>query len=432
MSDLEMKDKLAIFGGAKSIGGEFIKYNSMGEEEVIAACDVVRSGTLSSFLGAWHDDFYGGPKVRQFERDCEAYFNVKHAITFNSWTSGLIAAIGAIGISPGDEVIVPTWTMCASATAIIHWNGIPIFADIEPETFNIDPESVRKNISNKTKAILAVDIFGHSADIETLAEIAAEHGLMLISDSAQAPAAKVHGKHAGTLADLGGFSLNYHKHINTGEGGILVTNDDRLAERSRLIRNHAEAVVGPKGEKDLANMIGYNFRLGEIEAAIGIEQLRKLDNLVSKRQAQAAFLSDNLKNLKGLKTPKIRDGYTHAFYIYGLTLDINALGVSRQKIADALAAEGLSLITEYQNIHLLPMFQQKIAYGNDGFPWTLRESRKNINYQKGICPVAEELNDHKFLGLVLCLYDFQSTDLEAIVNAFQKVWANLEVLRKTS
>lgn len=429
MNEQEKTSQLALFGGQKSITKTFQKYNSMGEEEVEAACEVVRSGNLSNFLGAWHDDFYGGPKVKQFERTCEAYFGVKHAVTFNSWTSGLIAAVGAIGLAPGDEVIVPTWTMCASATAIIHWNGIPVFADIEPHTFNIDPKSVEKNITDKTKAILAVDIFGHSADIEALAKIADEHNLKIISDSAQAPAARVQGKFAGTLADLGGFSLNYHKHINTGEGGILVTNDDRLAERSRLIRNHAEAVVGPKGEEELENMVGYNFRLGEIEAAIGIEQLKKLDRLVVSRQSQATFLTNHLKTLEGLTTPIIRDGHSHAFYIYGLTVDTELIGVSRAKIASALAAEGLSLITEYQNIHLLPMFQRKIAYGGSGFPWTLNEARKNISYEKGICPVAEQLNECSFLGLVLCLYDLQQDDLNGIVSAFKKVWANLPLLR---
>jgi len=268
--------KLALHGGPKTITEPFKRYRPVGSEEAIAAKKVVESGVLSQYLGAWSEDFYGGPKVKEFERVSADYFGVKHAITVNSWTSGLVAAVGAIGIEPGDEVIVSPWTMCASATSILHWNAIPIFADIEPETFCLDPESVEKNITPYTKAIMAIDIGGHSADMDALKKIADQHKLKIISDTAQAPGALYKGKLAGTLADVGGYSLNYHKHIHTGEGGILVTNDDEIADRLRLIRNHAEAVVGDKGVTNLSNMIGHNFRLGEIECAIGIEQLKKL------------------------------------------------------------------------------------------------------------------------------------------------------------
>ena len=154
---------------------------------------------LSQFLGCWDPDFYGGPKVQEFERACEKYFGVKHVVTVNSWTSGLIAAVGAIGIEPGDEVVVPPWTMSASATAILHWNAIPVFADIETETFNLDPKSVEANITPYTKAIMAVDIFGHSCDIDALMEIAERHSLKVITDSAQAPGVFNKGRMTGTL-----------------------------------------------------------------------------------------------------------------------------------------------------------------------------------------------------------------------------------------
>ncbi len=306
-------EELALLGGPKTIRTEFKRYNSIGAEELVAAKQVIESGVLSQFLGAWHDDFYGGEKVREFERACEEFFGVKHAVTVNSATSGLIAAVGAIGIEPGDEVIVSPWTMCASATAILHWNAIPVFADIERETFNIDPKSVEANITPYTKAIMAVDIFGHSADMDALLAIADKHNLKIISDTAQAPGVMINGKFAGTLADVGSYSLNYHKHIHTGEGGILVTDDDDIAERLRLIRNHAEAVVENKGETDLTNMVGYNFRLGEIECAIGIEQLKKLNELVTTRQHVALRLSEGLSGLSGLRTPIIKSNCTHAY-----------------------------------------------------------------------------------------------------------------------
>lgn len=421
--------KLALLGGPKTIELPFVRYNPIGAEEVQAAKAVVESGVLSQFIGAWHEDFNGGPKVREFERACEAYFGVRHAITVNSWSSGLTAAIGAIGIEPGDEVIVSPWTMCASATAILHWNAIPVFADIEPDTFCLDPAAVEASITPYTKAIMAVDIFGHSANMHALMDIAARHGLKVISDTAQAPGAMYHGRHAGTLAHVGGYSLNYHKHIHTGEGGILVTDDDLLAERMRMIRNHAEAVVAGRGWDDLTNMIGYNFRLGEIESAMGIEQLKKLAGFVGDRQRAAQRLDSGLAGLKGLRTPPVTEGCTHAYYVYAMTLDPVALGVPRTRILEALAAEGVQgLSGAYQNLHLLPMYQKKMAYGSKGFPWTSDICRRDVSYSKGICPVAEGLNDSTYLGFAMCLHQLTDPEVDMLVAAFRKVWANLPAL----
>jgi dTDP-4-amino-4,6-dideoxygalactose transaminase len=421
---------LAILGGPQVISRPLAPFVSVGEEEAEAAAAVIRGGVLSAYIGARGDGFMGGPQVRALEAKAERYFGVRHAIAVNSWTSGLIAAVGALGIEPGDEVITTPWTMAATSTAILHFNGIPIFADIDPDTFNIDPTKVETLITPRTRAIIAVDIFGQSADMRALRVIAERHGLKLISDTAQAPGALYHGKLAGTLADIGGYSFNYHKHIHCGEGGILVTDDDRLAQRMRLLRNHAEAVIDAETPAELCNMLGFNFRMGEIEAAIAAIQLDKLGARIQSRQRVADRLRAGLLDLDGIHLPTVADGGTHVYYVFGLTLDTKTIGVDRATLVDALRAEGVTgLGLGYQNLHLLPLFRHRIAYGTSGFPWTSPHASSEVTYGEGLCPVAERLHRETFVGFNLCHAEFGDDDIDLVITAFRKVWASRHLLR---
>ncbi len=423
-------EPLALFGGPTSFNRELSPYNPYGEEEVAAASAVIRSGCLSSFIGAWAEGFYGGPQVRAFEAEWAEYFGVKHAVSVNSLTSGLICAVGALNIEPGDEIIVSPWTMSASATSILIWNAIPVFADIDPITFNLNPQAVRQKITTRTRAIMVPSIFGYGADFIELKKIAVEFNLKIIEDAAQSPGVNYEGKWVGTWGDIGGFSLNYHKHIHTGEGGICVTNDDVLAERMRLIRNHAESVVERKGETQINNMLGFNFRLGEIEAALGRCQLKKLSSKVQDRFVMGQHLQRLLADLPGLATTPVTGNNGHAYYVFGMVLDTALLKVSRAKIFEALKAEGVpSLATAYVNVHRLPMYTQKIAYGTQHFPWVIGDVTSTVEYGSGTCPVAEQLQDERYLGFAICQYDFTVEDMSAIAAAFHKVWAQLELLR---
>ena len=423
-------DTLALLGGRPVISGPMPHPPLLDERDVEAASDVIRGGVLSGYIGAPGEAFMGGARVRSFEAEWAQRFGVRHAIAVNSWTSGLVCAVGAIGLEPGDEVITTPWTMAATATAVLHWAGIPVFADIDRATFNIDPACVERLITPRTRAVIAVDIFGQSADMKSLREVCDRHGLWLLGDTAQAPGAFHHGSHAGTLADIGGYRLNYHKHIHCGEGGVIVTNDDRLARRAALIRNHAEAVIDSERPEDLANLLGFNFRLGEIEAAIASVQLQHLDGRVAQRQRAAAQLDAALGSLPGLTPPAVLPGNTHGYYIYGLQLDPVRLGVERAAIVEALRAEGVpGLVGSYQNLHLLPMFRQRIAYGTGGFPWRSAAGESAVRYGPGLCPVAEELHSQTFLGLALGQFSHAPADIERIVTAFRKVWAHLPALR---
>ena len=423
---------LAINGGAPLRTSPFPRYNNIGEEEKSAVMEVLDTGVLSQFLGTWHPDFYGGERVQKLEREWATYFGVKHAVTVNSATSGLYAAVGAAGVGPGDEVIVSPYTMTASASGALIYGAIPVFADIDPEIFCLSPASIRERITPYTKAIVVVDIFGHPADMDEIMDIAREHRLTVIEDNAQGPGALYRGRYLGCLADMGVFSLNYHKTIHTGEGGVVVTDDDDLAERLQLIRNHAEVVVRGKGVENLVNLVGFNYRMTEIEAAIGSEQLKKLKRLVQARQDNAAYLSAKLRGLPGLTLPVTRPDVTHGYYVYALRYDAKATGVSRERFIEALKAEGLALNTGYVlPLYLEPIYQQRIAIGKDGFPFSYSGYKGQVSYERGICPVTERMFFEEVLLGDLCHSGLTEADLDDIAGIFAKVCGHLSELKDT-
>ena len=333
--------KLALFGGEATRQTPFLESKTIGEAEKAAALRVLDSGTLSDFIGADGEKFHGGKEVLALEAVAAEYAGAKHAVSMNSATSALIAAVGACGISPGDEVIVPPYTMSASLAATLLWGAVPVFADLDPKTFTLCPDAVRGKITAHTKAIMAVDLFGLPADFTELREIADTHGLKIVEEAAQAPGAIFNGDKAGTLGDIGIYSLNYHKHIHVGEGGIAFTDDDDLAEKLRLIRNHAESVLASRPGADLTNMIGQNYRLTELQAAIATEQFHKLPELLRVRQDYCDRLSARLAHCPSFDAPHVPQNAEHAYYVYPILYRRHPGGPHRDAVTKALEAEGI-------------------------------------------------------------------------------------------
>ena len=377
--------ELALLGGPQVRRVPWPPRQTIREADKRAVMAVMDSGVLSGFYGSPGAQFLGGPKVREFEERWIDRFGYRHAISVNSGTSGLTAAVGAVGVGPGDEVICSPYTMSASATCVLFYGGVPVFADIDPETMCLDPRSIARRITPRTKAILVVHLFGRAAPMSEIVALARRHGLKVIEDAAQAPGAVHGGRPVGALGDIGVFSLNYHKHIHTGEGGVIVTDNDELADRCRMIRNHGENVIEASGLADISNLIGANYRLTEMQAAIGIEQLSRLDEILALRRDLARRVSGRLAGAPGLKTFSDAGSLGHAYYVYDLKFDATAMGLAREDFATAVNAElpvpvtsdDLPLQCGYvKPLYLNPVYQRRIAIGREGFPFTDRKSTR--------------------------------------------------------
>ena len=398
-------------------------YNPIGNEEAESAANVVRSGMLSDYVGRHCDKFGGGRHVLELEKRWADYHHVKHAISFNSATSALIAGIGALGILPGDEILVIGYSMCISATAPLFYDAVPVFVDIEEDCFCMDPNSIVSRITPRTKAILPVDLFGQSTDMTALRHIADKHNLKILCDTSHAPGCTYNGGFAGTFGDIGVYSLNQHKIIHCGEGGIAVTNDDELAVRLQLIRNHAEAVVEEMGHTNLTNMVGGNFRMPEVEAAIAIEQLKKLPNLLDKRIELANYLTGKLSKLDFLTPPKIRNGSDHVYYLYPLKYHEEVTGLSREKYIDNVRDLGIPLY-RFAGGYIRPLYLEQIFAQRDmfknGFPYSLHPESERPSYDRGICPVTERLYDKEMIVAAYNYPPLTKADMDDIVKAFTK------------
>ena len=416
-------NRLAILGGPKIRSTPYPAHVTTDDQEIPEVLRVLKTGILSAFEGANTAFFLGGPEVRKLEQEWAERFGVRHAVAMNSATSALMASIGALGIGPGDEVLVPPWTMTATATAALVYHALPVFCDIEERSYGLDPRALQRAITPRTKAILAVHLFGHPADMDPILRTAQQHGLAVIEDAAQAPGASYKGRLAGTLGRIGVFSLNCNKIIQCGEGGIAVTDDEELALRLRLIRNHAEsAITTGIVVKNLSNMVGWNYRMTELEAAVARVQLRKLDRLLEQRLHLVEVLTKRLQGLPGLRLPTVQPGCTHSYYRYAIRLDLNRIPVPGPIFAQLLNAEGMDFYPGYQPLYLQPIYQKQIAYGEQGCPFRCACGNRTepVSYARGICPVAEQLQT-EVISTEVVRPPLTPAEMEEIARAFEKL-----------
>jgi len=428
--------KLAINGGNKIRNKKFPNYKTIDNNEVVAVEKVLKDGVLSKYLGCWDDDFYGGKVVQQFEKEWSSFFQIEYSIAINSASSGIHIALGACGIGYSDEVIVTPYSMSVSATAPLLWNATPVFADIDKDTLALDAKSIEEKITKYTKAIVVVHLFGYSADMDEIMQIARKYNLYVIEDAAQAPGAIYKDKLVGTIGDIGIFSLNYHKHIHTGEGGVCVTDNEELAKRMQLNRNHAEAVIDDMGYSNLNNMLGFNFRLTELQAAIGVEQLKKLNKEIDIRNRYATMYNSALSKIPFLKVIQNKSDRKHVYYIQGFRFNEKEAGIKRDRFLEAVRAElepvetreneGVPIYGGYTKpLYLLSIFQNKQVYNKRGFAF-----KDNINYNKGICPNVEELYESELFFHDLTRSPLTTKDIEDVIEAYNKVSENIDELKQ--
>jgi perosamine synthetase len=414
---------LALLGGTRIRSAPFPPYPVIGEAERHAVIEVLDEGRLSTFIASPGEHFGGGRRIRQFEKEFTEFHGVRFAVAFNSATAALHAAVVACGVEPGQEVIVPPYTFTSTATCALMQGAVPVFADVDEETFCLDPKAVEAVVSPRTRAIVPVHLFGQSAPMDELLDVARRHGLRVIEDCAQAPGATYRGRKVGTLADCGVFSFQESKNLMTGEGGMLITDDPAIADVARLMRNHGEAVVMAGDARTYkAEILGWNYRMTEFEAALGLVQLRNLPEQNGARQLLAAHLTRALDGVRGIRVPLVREDCEHVYYVYPLLYDASVWGIPRARFLEAVGAEGIPISGGYvKPLYLSPLYQEHRA-------WAFRAYRGDVSYAEGICPVVERLHRETVLLIAVVRPPATEHDMDDIAAAIRKVWEHRKML----
>ena len=370
-------------------------HQQIDNDDINAVIEVLRSDWITT-----------GPKVVEFEEAFAAYVGSKYAVSFSSGTAALHGASFAAGLGPGDEAITTPMTFCATANCVLYQGAKPVFADVCPDTLNIDPDEVKRRITRHTKAVLPVDYAGHPADLQPILELASSHGLVVIEDACHALGAEYRGTRVGSISHMTVFSFHPVKHITTGEGGMVTTDDAKFARLLRMFRNHG---IDSDARERQANgnwcydmvALGYNYRLTDIGCALGISQLRKLETNLARRRQIANQYTAAFQEIPGVVPPTVRPGVNPAWHLYPIRLDLAKVRVGRSEIFRALRAEGLGV-----NVHYIPVHQHSYY-------------RENFGYRDGEYPVAE--GAYQQLISLPMFHAMTDQDLDQVVHAVKKV-----------
>ena len=397
-----IKKKLAIDGG-KPVRERLLPYGHqfVDESDVKAVVEVLRSDWLTT-----------GPKVDEFEKEFADFVCIKEAVAVSNGTAALHSAMFALNIGPGDEVIVPAMTFAASANCVVYQGGMPIFVDIKQDTLLLDPSQIEAKITPKTKAIIAMDYAGQPCNYDELQAMAQKYGLSLVADACHAIGGEYKGRPVGSLADLNTFSFHPVKHITTGEGGMVTTDDPNLAKRMRIFRNHGITSDHRQRQEQGSWFyemldLGYNYRISDFQCALGMSQLRKLSNWVKRRQEIAEQYDIAIANLSAVHPIRTRADVSHAYHLYVIQIDLTNLYVDRAQIFAALRAEGIGVNVHYIPVYLHPFY------------------RSRLGTKPGLCPVSEDAYERI---MTLPIFPAMSdNDVSDVINAMNKVIKNYEV-----
>lgn len=401
---------LAIAGGEPVIGdfSQLKRYKWVDNEIKEEVYKILELQEFSGFLAQENSFHNGGYWNQKLEQEWNQLFGGHESVAFNSWTSAMQSMLMALDLPSTSEIIVPGWTMSATISSIAMAGYSPVIVDIDPINFGISVEAVSEAISTKTRAILGVDIFGIPCDLEKIANEVKNKEIILLVDSAQTPLARLKGKHNIERTEAGGFSLNRHKHIQSGEGGISVTRNKLIARKMRAIRNHAE--VSDKNLRWLHQKnLGSNLRMSEISACIASVQTKKIYYHVEHRRRTGLIFSEFLKSFEGIEILKQSDR-ENDYYILPMRINKDLIGLTNEDIAKALKAEGLEIVIDkYAELSSIPAFNE--------FSWCST-------------PVIDKFNQEEFLGLYLCGLYFDDHNIDLVKKCFEKVWDNLKYVKK--
>lgn len=388
--------KLAINGGTP-VRKAYIAYGkqTVDDKDIEAVIRVLKGDYLTT-----------GPSVCEFEKTVAEYIGSKYAVAVSNGTAALHMACYAAGIKEGDEVIVPAITFAASANCVLYCGGTPVFADIDPKTYNIDLKEIENKITEKTKAIITVDYTGQSVDMDEIRKIADKHKLIVIEDGAHSLGSEYKGKKVGTKAHMTEFSFHPVKPITTGEGGIVVTNDEELYKKMLLFRSH-----GITRDKDLLTHnedpwyyeqidLGYNYRITDIQCALGISQMNKIDDFINRRRDIVEKYNEGFKNMEEIIIPYEADYSNSGWHLYIIKLDLEKLNCTRKEIFEALQAENIGVNVHYIPVYLHPYYQK-------------------LGYKKGLCKNAEELYERM---ITIPLFPkMTDNDVQDVIDGVKKV-----------